>query len=339
MKYLYLLILFFLLSSCSSSKAEYSDLKTTSKEQSHTQKLDNTVAPPSWYTDTTYSNSADYLYGYGSSKNTKGAINNALADISSNLETTISTQGKLNINANNKSLDKQISENISTSSRKVMFLGYKIINQKHLNGITYVLVSINVPILINSLKQAIIKKQNSQKVNEPRSDLDTLEFTQRLYSNTLYIKNAINTLELIDRNSDLSMYNQIYDKQLHTLNNISKRIKIYFDDSNYPNFLYPPLKEFLQKIFITTNNKSNANILIKITNNKFDESTDKLGNYIINTSIKVTIQEPNTNKIITKNFDVQASSGYGRYETILKLKQNFADELVQSHNFLDQTSL
>lgn len=337
MRYIYILIIIFSLSSCSSNKAEY--LNKGSNNQVRTPEISETqYSPPSWYTDATYSSSDDYLYGYGSANTTKNAINNALADISSKLETTISTRTSLNINASNQSLDKQLSENISTSSRKIMFLGYKITNQEQVDGVTYISISINIPTLISNLKQEIIKRQNSTEVNQSRSELDTFKFTQNLYSNTLYIKNAINTLELIDRKSDLSKYLEIYNDQLNTLKSTSNKIKIYFDDTNYPNFLYPPIKEFLQQMFITTNSRSNADIYIKLTNDKFDESTDKLGNYTIDASIKITIQDARTNKILTRNFDINAKSGFGRYDAITKLKQNLADELSQSYDLLEKNS-
>lgn len=331
MRYIYILIIIFSLTSCFSNKAEYLS-KDGNNQAKKTKVLATQFSPPSWYTNATYSSSDDFLYGYGSANTTKNAINSALADISSKLETTISTQTSLNINASNKSLDKQLSENISTSSKKIMFLGYNIINQEKIDGITYISISVNIPTLIKNLKDEIIKKQNSAEVNHTHSELDTFRFTQNLYSNTLYIKNAINTLELIDRKADLSKYIQIYNNQLNFLRMTSNKIKIYFNNINYPNFLYPPLKEYLQQMFVTTSSKSNADLYIKLTNNKFDESTDKLGNHKINASVKVTVKDARTSKILTKNFDIEVKSGFGRYDAITKLKQKFSNELSQLYS-------
>jgi hypothetical protein len=153
----------------------------------------------------------------------------------------------------------------------------------------------------------------------------------KLYNDLDYIKNAITTLELIDKKFDKKLYLTMYNNTQQTFDSKSENIKIYMDTS-HKSFFYEPLQKFLQQRFTIVKNQNHATTKLQIFNNSFDESIIKPDQYNIKTSITVNIEDIYTNTTLNKEYNIKSTSAYGRQAAIDKAKLDFLEQLNQTTN-------
>jgi hypothetical protein len=148
----------------------------------------------------------------------------------------------------------------------------------------------------------------------------------KLYSDLDYIKDAITTLELIDKNFDKKLYLSMYNHTQQSFDTTSENIKIYID-TNHKSFFYAPLQKFLQQRFTIVKKQDHATVKLQIFNNYFDETVIKPHQYNIKTSITVSFEDIYANTTINKKFNIESTSAHGRQAAIDKAKNIFSAQL------------
>ena len=324
------------------SDMENTDIKskneTINSPTKNISKQSHTVAiPPSWYTNSTPEYDKNTILGYGEGLSTDNAIDNALGNITQQLETTVSAYSQIQTNLSSENgFSKDMSEKVTSYSKNIVISDYKLLNKEQLQNRYYVLIEIDKPQSIKHLKKSINDKNiELQSIKQSSSSLNNFKTAEYMSNELLYLKNAITTLYLLDDTINLQPYLAIYHSYAKKLNLFKENIKIYVDSTD-DGYLLKTFRKYLRLKYKLTADKYDSNIQVAVHNSDFDESGSPRGDYKIST--KVTIQAQDTyTKIISKaEYDIRAESSKGRQATIDKACEMFNAQLIKSDDIFSQ---
>jgi hypothetical protein len=280
---------------------------------------------PAWVSSPP-ADTAEIIYGIGSSYSYNEARDVALKEITSKLMIEISSQSKSEVSQHNASVARSANQQISSRTMATQLSNYEVLQSEQVGREIFVQVSMSRPAFIKStssrLKELDDKIKNSMREFTAKTKLQQLVLVQGLVPEINKARSLVLLLQAAggQQNADtyLSYYNDVLEISQNLLHQISFNVSPSASLKAFAKHLVALLHN--ENISATLSNKNNADGFIAVDGRI--NSSMMFSQHIAQMKVTIKISDRNNRVISVHEYEASGSS--------VSSKNNAADAAVQA---------
>lgn len=269
---------------------------------------------------------AEIIYGIGSSYSYNEAKEAALKEISGKLMIQISSQSKIEVSQHNAAVSRSTNQQISTRTIETQLSNYEVVQSAQVGRELFVQVSMSRPDFIKStstrLKELDDKIKSTMRELAEKTKLQQLVLVQGLLPAINKARSLVLLLQAAGgkQNADqyLSYYNTVLEKSQHLLHEVSFNVNPSANLKGFAKHLVALLHN--ENISAALSHKKNADAFIAV-NGTLDSSII-FSQHVAQMKVTIRISDKNNRVISVREYESSGSS--------VSNKNNAADAAVQA---------